>query len=232
MNKELYKLSYTLKKQRQHRIVTVLLFAFIIFACIMLIRTFLLFPVRERSVSMLPDIPNDSSILFTPVIGTPERGDVVLLKSRSERKQLFLYRAADTLVSFFTGQQFMFFNRSGTMGNEPQIRRIVGLPGDTIYMRGYIIFVQPEGEKHFLTEFECVSNSYDVNIITVPAGWDSSIGVSGDFEKIFLGKNEYFVLGDNRCSCIDSRLWGPVNMKDIKAKGVGVYFPFSKLRFL
>lgn len=232
MNKELYRLSYTLKKQRQHRIVTVLTFILVIFACIMLIRTFLLFPVRERSVSMQPDIPKDSNVLFTPLIGAPARGDVVLLKPRSEEKQMFLYRVADTVISFFTAQQFTFFDNSSTMGNKPQIRRVVGLPGDTIYMRGYIVFVQSEGEKHFLTEFECARSVYDVNILTVPAGWDSSIGVSGNFEKISLGKNEYFVLGDDRSSCIDSRLWGPVNIKDIKAKGIGVYFPFSKLRFL
>jgi signal peptidase I len=232
MNKELYKLSYTLKKQRQHRIVTVLVFVLVIFACITLIRTLLLFPVRECSVSMQPDIPRESNVLFTPLVGTPARGDVVLLKPRSEEKMMFLCRAADTVVSFFTAQQFAVFDNSSAMGNKPQIRRIVGLPGDTIYMRGYIIFVQPEGEKHFLTEFECAHNAYDVNILSVPAGWDSSIGVSGNFNKISLGKNEYFVLGDNRTSCIDSRLWGAVNIKDIKAKGLGVYFPFSKFRLL
>jgi signal peptidase I len=232
MNRKLYELSYILKKQRQHRIVTGIFFVLAIFLSIVLIRTFLLLPVRERSVSMQPDISSDTSVLFTPVIGTPQRGDVVLLKPRSAEKHLLLYRAADILINFFTAQQFTIFGKDNTMGSESQIRRIVGLPGDTIYMRGYIIFVQPEGESHFLTEFECVKKSYDVNIITVPDGWDSRIGVSGNFEKIFLGKDEYFVLGDNRCSCIDSRLWGPVNIKDIKAKGIGVYFPFSKLRLL
>jgi len=232
MNKELYKLSYTLKKQRDHRIVTVLVCALIIFAVIMIIRTFLLFPVRQRSVSMYPDIPNDSIVLFTPFIGTPSRGDVVLLKPRTEEKHSLLYRAAGVLAGFFTAQQFTFSSTSGAMGSEPQIRRIVGLPGDTIYMRGYIIFVQASGEKHFLTEFECARRAYNVNLLAVPAGWDSSIGVGGDFEKIHLGKNQYFVLGDNRNSCLDSRLWGPVDEKDIRAKGLGVYFPFSKLRFL
>ncbi|MFA6855692.1 MAG: signal peptidase I [Treponema sp.] len=232
MNKELYKLSYTLKKQRQHRIIICVFFVLTVFASIMLIRTFLLIPVRERSVSMQPDVSNDTSILFTPVVGTPQRGDVVLLKPRSTEKHLLICRALNTLISFFTAQQFMLFDKDNTMGRESQIRRIVGLPGDTIYMRGYIIFVQPEGKKHFLTEFECVKKSYDVNVITVPVGWDSNIGVSGNFDKILLGKDQYFVLGDNRCSCIDSRLWGPVNIKDIKAKGLVVYFPFSKLRLL
>jgi signal peptidase I len=232
MNKALYKLSYTLKKQRQHKIVTIVLFALTIFSCIMLVRTFFLFAVRERSVSMQPDIPYESNILFTPIIGTPERGSVVLLKSRSEGNASLFLRAADTVLSFFSAQQLSLFDTGSLMGASPQIRRIIGLPGDTIYMRGYVVFVQPAGQKHFLTEFECVKNAYDVNIVAVPAGWDSTIGVSGSFEKINLGRDEYFVLGDNRCSCIDSRLWGPVNIKNIKAKGIAVSFPFSKLRLL
>ena len=49
-------------------------------------------------------------------------------------------------------------------------------------------------------------------------------------KTIVLHEEEYFVLGDNRNSCIDSRLWGVVPKSDIKATALFCYFPFSKLR--
>ena len=65
------------------------------------------------------------------------------------------------------------------VGKERQIRRVVGLPGDTIYMRDYVLYIKPRGEKYFLTEFELAEKSYNVNVSTNPAGWDNSIGVIG-----------------------------------------------------
>ena len=47
---------------------------------------------------------------------------------------------------------------------------------------------------------------------------------------ITLGYNEYFVLADNRKSSDDSRLWGPVESSDIKAKVIMCYFPFKNFR--
>ena len=116
------------------------------------------------------------------------------------------------------------------MGPYPQIRRIVGLPGDTIYMRDYVLYVRPQGQKHFLTEFELVKKSYDVLINTAPISWDNQIGVSGNFEQVTLGENQYYVLGDNRNSSLDSRLWGAVSGSRIQAKALFEYFPFADMR--
>ena len=116
------------------------------------------------------------------------------------------------------------------MGDQFLIRRVIGMPGDTIYMRDHVLYIKPQGDKHFLTEFELIKKSYNINVLASPAGWDNLIGVTGSFEEIVLGENEYFVLGDNRNSCIDSRLWGVVPKSDIKATALFCYFPFSKLR--
>lgn len=38
-----------------------------------------------------------------------------------------------------------------------------------------------------------------------------------------LGKNKYFLLGDNRDKSVDSRYYGPVDKKNIKGKLIFVF---------
>ena len=231
MKQKLYDYSFDVKKQRQHTIVSVILFLLIIFAGISLVRTFAVFTVRTRSVSMQPDIPSDSCTVFTPIVNTLLRGDVVMLKPRTSSPPSVFATAADAVSRFFTAQQYSLFG-SDTASEQPEIRRVVALPGDTIYMQGYVVFVRPAGDSHFLTEFERSEKPYNVHIVSVPSDWDNTIGVSGSFEARTLGSGEYFVLGDNRTSAADSRLWGAVRLSDVKAKGLAVYFPFAKFRLL
>lgn len=230
MNKELYKLSYSLQKGRRHRIAVALAFVVTVFVLINLALAFVLFPVRARSVSMSPDIAKDSCIFFTPLDRNYSRGSVVLLAPRSEEKKSRRMRILDLFAGFFTARQFLPSEAAGLTGQKNQIRRVVGVPGDTIYMRDYVLYVTPAGGKHPFTEFELVDRPYDVNIVAAPAGWDGSVGVSGSFEAFELKADEYFVLGDNRNSCVDSRFWGPVGSADIAGKALAVYFPFNKIR--
>ena len=88
----------------------------------------------------------------------------------------------------------------------------------------------PKGEKHFFTEFELNPVSYSVDITVPPAGWDPKIGARGSFDKITLGENEFFVLGDNRLSCVDSRLFGKVNVSEIKKRVLMSYYPFNQIK--
>ena len=229
MNKDLYELSYSAKKDFNKKVFHIVLFVVLIYLSINLILNFVVFPLRQKSVSMEPDIIENSCIFFTPLKGC-SRGDVVLLEPFTEEKLNFLSKMSDLFVRFFTAQQFSIYRDKKLMGDQFLIRRVIGMPGDTIYMRDHVLYIKPQGDKHFLTEFELIKKSYNINVLASPAGWDNLIGVTGSFEEIVLGENEYFVLGDNRNSCIDSRLWGVVSKSDIKATALFCYFPFSKLR--
>ena len=179
---------------------------------------------------MEPDIPVDSIVMTTPIIKEFNRGDVVVMEPLASDNSSFFVDAADMATNFFTGQQISLKEDNNIPGTKNKLRRVVALPGDTIYMRDYVLFVKPWGEKHFLTEFELAERPYNVTFYVAPANWDNTLGTKGSFDEIVLGDNQYFVLADNRKATDDSRLWGPVTRKEISSKALFCYFPFDNLR--
>ncbi|MFZ0638108.1 MAG: signal peptidase I [Candidatus Acidiferrales bacterium] len=88
------------------------------------------------------------------------------------------------------------------------IKRVVGLPGDTIDIRAGELYVDG---KHIAEPY-------------VPPSYfdDSSYG------PIQIPPDEYFVMGDHRDSSNDSRIFGPVPRKFIYGKAVFAYWPFRQ----
>jgi len=86
--------------------------------------------------------------------------------------------------------------------NDPSqryIKRIIGLPGETVEISdGQIIIYNEAGEKSILEE------SYLPD--TILTNWS---------KKMALGLEEYFVLGDNRMASADSRRWGSLPRENI-----------------
>jgi len=79
------------------------------------------------------------------------------------------------------------------------IKRIVGLPGETVEIKeGKVIIYNTEHPEGFVLKEEYLLNSK----------------TPGE-EKIILGPDEYFVLGDNRSASYDSRSWGPLKKDKI-----------------
>ncbi|MBR3228225.1 MAG: signal peptidase I [Erysipelotrichaceae bacterium] len=86
------------------------------------------------------------------------------------------------------------------------VKRIIGLPGETIRYEDGKLYVNGEYvEEDFLED-----------------------AVTGDLE-ITLGEDEYYCLGDNRRVSRDSRYYGPFSKKEIRATNVFIYYPFSDL---
>ncbi len=80
------------------------------------------------------------------------------------------------------------------------IKRIIGLPGETIKIHdGKITIINQKHPGGFiLDESAYLGNKY----------------TRGNLE-VKLKKDEYFVLGDNRNSSLDSRIFGPIKRKSI-----------------
>jgi signal peptidase I len=93
------------------------------------------------------------------------------------------------------------------------IKRIIGLPGETVEIRnGKIIISKGEG----------------VQSLDESSYLPSSIQTLGDLTAN-LKDNEYFVLGDNRPFSSDSRKWGDVPEKFIIGRVLIRAWPFASL---
>ncbi len=95
--------------------------------------------------------------------------------------------------------------------NMTYIKRIIGLPGETISFEDGQLFI--DGEKVEEKYLEKYTNDLKDNLpLTLSAEGDSSFS----FEKIPAG--EYLVLGDNRRNSKDSRYFGFVDQDAIHGK--------------
>ncbi len=83
------------------------------------------------------------------------------------------------------------------------IKRIIGLPGETIEFENDKIIIQ--------------NNAHPDGFALDESGYLKSIPLMGD-QRIVLGDNEFFVLGDNRGASFDSRRWGSVPRVNIIGK--------------
>ena len=228
-NSDLYSISYKMKKERRRKI---LLWIFNILGIVILLNlilSFLIFPVRERSNSMTPDIPQKSMLFVTPIIPEIKRGDVLRIDKDSLLDSI-PKKILNSVIRCFTFQQKGLYSDSDHLSSKMALRRVVGVPGDTIYMKNFIVYVKPEGEKHFLSEFELTEKPYDIEVFNLPAEWDESIGLKSEFSPVTLGPNEYYLLADNRFSSMDCRYWGIIKKADVIAKTLVLYFPFTKIR--
>jgi signal peptidase I len=86
--------------------------------------------------------------------------------------------------------------------SEDYIKRVIGLPGETIEIRGGTVWINGVAlEEPYITA----------------AGGDSGLRTLGD--------EQYFVLGDNRNNSSDSRSWGVLPRQDIIGKAWLCYWP-------
>lgn len=90
--------------------------------------------------------------------------------------------------------------------NKHIIKRVIGLPGESVMYKDNKLYINGK----------VIEDNY-------------SKTTTNDFDNVILGENEYFVMGDNRAVSRDSRIIGPVNIKNIKGKTNLIIFPFDKI---
>jgi signal peptidase I len=191
-------------------------------------------PADRVLVSILsygPRIPFTD--LQLPGLEKPRRGDIVVVRPPFSPAGGALHYIFEPIVNFFTLQKATVYRSSGGgRGETLLVKRVVAIPGDTLYLRGFEAFIRPPGAAEFVPEAELSQARYDVRTSFAAKNWKEGLPFSGSSEQVVLKEDEYFVLGDNRPDSSDSRSWGVLGGSRILAKVILRYWPpsgFGKL---
>jgi signal peptidase I len=124
----------------------------------------------------------------------------------SDQERIFINKFVYRFEPIHRGDVVVFWYPLDT--SKSFIKRVIGLPGDTIDIRAGELYVDG---KHIVEPY-------------VPPSYfdDSSYG------PYQVPPDEYFVMGDHRDSSNDSRIFGAVQRKFIYGKAVFAYWPFRQ----
>ena len=112
------------------------------------------------------------------------------------------------------------------------IKRVIGLPGETIEMRGKRLFVDgapadyatlglepeplaPRGVQALHVEEQTGDNRHEIQ-------WLVNHGLRDDFGPIVVPAGQYLMLGDNRDNSLDSRFFGLVPREKLIGRAVRI----------
>ena len=146
------------------------------------LKTFVVDAVHVPSASMEGTILAGDFLLVNKLvyrgIAPPRRGDVIVVRA-PERNVRELY-----------------------------VKRLAALPGDTLRLRGGVLFLNGRG-------------------VPSPPGAGRGENAPPDFGPVCVPEDSCFVLGDNLDESLDSRAWGFVPMRSIVGRAFMVYWSIA-----
>lgn len=167
------------------------------------IKTFLVQPFWIPSESMLETIHVNDRVMVNKLafrLGEPQRGDVVVFRDPA---------APDIEESVPEAVIRSVLEAVGirTRGREDLIKRVVGLPGETITIS--------ENQVH--VDGVPIAEPYLDGGIVMP-----------DDGPFTVGPDEVFVMGDNRQFSFDSRRFGPISQESLVGRAFVVIWPLDR----
>jgi signal peptidase I len=167
----------------------------------LLIHNFIAQPFEVEQNSMVPTINPSEYVLIdklTPRFDDYGRGDIVVFQPPPGFEQ----------------------------GGVPFIKRVIGLPGDTVTLDNGNVFVTPAGGARVrLTEDYLVRGTDGQPAATQPRDAEGTI-------EWTVPSGSYFMLGDNRPQSQDSRIFGPIERDLIVGRAWLRYFPLDRIGFM
>jgi len=175
-------------------------------AIVIPIRVFIAQPFMVSGESMYKTFDNGNYLIVDELsyrFDKPQRGDVIVFKVPPKGLELSNYKT-DKTVYF--------------------IKRIIGLPGETIEVQGDKIKIYNDSNK-------------DGFILDEPYAYLDKLSpnstIFSDINKrVSLSESEYFVMGDNRYNSSDSRFWGTLPEENIKGRAFLRLFPINNISVL
>jgi signal peptidase I len=184
---------------------------------VFILRSFLVEPFQIPSSSMVPTLQVGDYILvnkFTYGIRLPVVRTKVISINEPQR--------GDVMVFFPPHMNDTYF-----------IKRVVGLPGDTITYRDKRLFVNGESvDRESLGVLPIDNSRFEMGIETLGDRQHlmqvDQARPAGDFSLV-VKAGHYFMMGDNRDNSSDSRIWGQVPEEDIVGKAFAVWMHWDSL---
>ncbi|MDP9296001.1 MAG: signal peptidase I [Actinomycetota bacterium] len=183
------------------------------FVLALLIKTFLIQAFYIPSQSMEPTLLPGDRVLVNKIgthFGTPQRGDIIVFENPHPTEQP--HRNAVSAFFHWVGEGLGL----ATPPNEDFIKRVIGLPGDTVEVKQGVTYVNGKAlvEPYIHLSAEQKKHMQPYGPYKVPP-------------------NDLFVLGDNRLNSNDSRFeLGPVPMDKVIGKAFVTIWPPSRLGWL
>ncbi len=120
-------------------------------------------------------------------------------------------------------------------GTVPFVKRLIGLPGDTIELKNEILFVNGKQQKvDFLEPFQ-QDDGETVRLGTETLdGREHPIRILPDrpavrnFGPVKVPESEVFLMGDNRDESRDTRFFGTRPVRDLLGRAVGVMWSWNQ----
>lgn len=165
----------------------------------LVIRTFVVQAFKIPSGSMIPTLSIGDHILVNKFIYGVRLPftDVVLVPITHPHR-------GDVIVFRFPKDESKDF-----------IKRVVGLPGDTIEVKNKEVLING------------VRQTEPYTIHEDPTVFSQMIQERDNFGPVSVPQNSYFVMGDNRDHSLDSRFWGFVDDTKIKGRAFIIYWSWD-----
>ena len=165
-------------------------------------------------------------------------GEVVCDGWLTSGDHLFVDRMSQHFKDFERGEIFIFTTEGLKYKGSPlegffYIKRIAGMPGDTLKIVKNVLYVRPAGEAQFKPVYEVAprmkklysgKGGYHGHLPVSPKDW----GFLYEGMEYTVPEDHYFAMGDNSNNSLDSRYWGPVPRRNVIGRALNVFWPVSR----
>ena len=134
----------------------------------------------------------------------PKRGDIVIFLEIGKKGTI-----ADEALRTVGRVVSIFDNNDGSNESSRLIKRVIGVAGDEVDIKDGYVYINGKKLEEAYVKGETISGEFKL--------------------PIKVGKNELFVLGDNRIVSRDSREFGLIDYKQLEGKAVYRVYPFNQI---
>ena len=135
--------------------------------------------------------------------------------------------AGDVFVFKTTGIKKIEDHLDPAMGSQHYIKRLAGMPGQTLRIDPPRLFVNGNIPEKFVFQRVMAAKDGYNGYSNAPEGGGPFTYLGSPSETFKVPNDGYFALGDNSLHSADSRDWGPVPERNVAGRGLFVYWPFT-----